>query len=62
MTPSATNLITPAGRDDVKVLEAVDVKVDGGVEGGQKVGDVGHRFDPWRPRPLVLHEVDPEKN
>lgn len=51
----------PTTRDDVKVLETVDVEVHGAVERGEKMGDVGHRFNPGRPGALVLHEGHPEQ-
>ena len=41
------------------MFEAVDVEVDGAVEGRQEVRDVRHRLHPWGPGSLVLHEVNP---
>jgi len=35
------------------MLEHVDVEVDGGVEGGEQVGDAGHVLHPGRPDHLL---------
>ena len=35
-------------------LEHVDVEVDGGVEGGEQVGDAGHILHPGRPDHLLV--------
>ena len=35
-------------------LEHVDVEVDGGVEGGEQVGDAGHVLHPGRPDHLLV--------
>ena len=39
-------------------LEHVDVEVDGGVEGGEQVGDAGHVLHPGRPDHLLVVDMD----